>query len=62
MTAVVAKGAVAAAVGPGLELPTGGGENYLTLGQKLCPLRIFTMVGLEKERRWRGWVEERFHK
>ena len=38
---------------PGLEPPTGEGEDYLTLGWKLCPPRIFTMAGLEKERRWR---------
>ena len=35
----------------GLELPARGGEEWRTLGQKLCPLRVFTMVGLEKERR-----------
>ena len=59
---VVAEGAAAAAAGPGLEQPTGGGEDYLTMGRKLCPPRIFTMAGLEKERRWRGWEEEGFQK
>ena len=59
---VGARGAAAAAVGPGLEPPAGGGEDCLTLGWKLCPLRVFTMAGLEKERRWRGWEEERFQK
>ena len=52
----------AAAAGPRLEPPAGGGEDCLTLGQKLCPSFIFTMAGLEKGRRWRGWEEERFHK
>ena len=32
----------------------GGGEELRTLGQKACPPRDFTMVGLEEERRWRG--------
>ena len=52
--AVVAGGAAAAAAGLGLELATGGGEDCFTLGRKLCPSRVFTMAGLEKERRWRG--------
>ena len=34
---------------PKLELPVGGGEDYLTLGQKLCPLCVFTIAGLEKD-------------
>ena len=53
--AVVAAGAgtAAAAVGPGLEPPVGGGEDCLTLGRKLCPPRVFIMAVLEKERRWR---------
>ena len=50
-TAVVG-GVVAAAPGPGLEPSEGGGEDCLTLGQKLYPPRVFTMAGLEKERRW----------
>ena len=33
---------------------TGGGEELRTLGRKACPSRVFTMVGLEEERRWRG--------
>ena len=33
---------------------TGGGEELRTLGRKACPPRVFTMVGLEEERRWRG--------
>ena len=48
----VAGGAAARAVG--LETPEGGGEELHTLGQKACPPRVFTMVGLEEERRWRG--------
>ena len=32
----------------------GGGEELRTLGRKACPPRVFTMVGLEEERRWRG--------
>ena len=55
---VVGEGAAAAAAGPGLDLPVGGGEERCTRGLKLCPLRVFTMAGLEKERRWRGWEEE----
>ena len=64
VAAVVAAGAgmAAAAVGPGLEPPAGGGENCLTLGWKLCPPRFFTIVGLEKERRCRGWEEEGFQR
>ena len=44
-------GAAAMAGWPGLELPARGGEDCLTLGLKLCPPRIFTIAGLEKERR-----------
>ena len=55
--AVVGGGTTAAAARPGLDLPTGGGEEWCTRGLKLCPPRVFTMVGLEKERR--GWEEER---
>ena len=55
-----AVGAATEAAGPGLGLPAGGGEDCLTLGLKLCPLRDFTIAGLEKEWRWRGWHEERF--
>ena len=43
-------GAEAAAAGPRLGLPAGGGEDFLTLGLKLCPPRVFTIAGLEKER------------
>ena len=32
----------------------GGGEELHTLGRKACPPRVFTMVGLEDERKWRG--------
>ena len=38
---------------PGLELPVGRGEDCLTPGLKLCPLRVLTMTGLEKDRRGR---------
>ena len=44
---VVDDGVVMAA-GPGLELPTGGGEERVTTGLKVCPPRVFTMVGQEK--------------
>ena len=33
---------------------TGGGEELRNLGRKACPPRVFTMVGLKEERRWRG--------
>ena len=61
-TAAVVAIAVVVAGGPGLEPPAGEGEDCLTLGQKLCPPRVFTIAGLEKKRRWRGWDEEGFHK
>ena len=48
---------MAAAIGLGLELPVGGGEERHTLGLKVCPPRVFTMVGQEKERRWRGGLQ-----
>ena len=57
MAAVVAGGVAA---GPGLDSLEREGEERRALGLKLCPSRIFTMVGLEKERRWRGWEEESF--
>ena len=57
---VVAGGAAAVATRPGLEALVGGGEDCLTLDRKLCPPRVITMAGLEKERRWRGWEEEGF--
>ena len=43
--------ATAAAGWLGLELPAAAGEDRLTLGLKLCPPRVLTMAGLEKERR-----------
>ena len=49
-----AVGAAAMAGWPGLDLSAGGGEDCLALGLKLCPPRVLTMAGLEKERRWRG--------
>ena len=55
---VVGEGAAAAIVGLGLDLPAGEGEERRTRGLKLCPLHVFTMASLEKERRWRGWEEE----
>ena len=58
----VGAGTAAAAVGPRLEPPAGGGEDGLTLGRKLCPSRFFTIAELEKERRLRGWEEEGFQK
>ena len=44
--------AVAAAVGAAA-VAVGGGEEWSTRGLKLCPPRVLTMPGLEKERRWR---------
>ena len=54
---VEARGAAVAAARPRLKLPARGGEDLRTLGWKVCPPRIFTMVGLEKERRWRGGLQ-----
>ena len=51
-----ARGAAAVA-GPELELPTGRWEERRTLGLKVCPPRVFTMVGKEKERRWREGLQ-----
>ena len=54
VAAVVGKrvaAAAAAAVGPGWDSPAGGGEERCTRGLKLCPPRVFTMAGLEKEMR-----------
>ena len=56
-----ARAAVAAA-GPGLGLSARGGEDCRTLGRKLCPLCVFTMAGLEREKRWREEEERRFQK
>ena len=50
----VVEAGTSAATEHGLELPAGGGEEWITLGQKLCPPQVFTMVGLDKERRRRG--------
>ena len=49
----VARGAAATAVVVG-GAGAGGGEELCTLGRKVCPPRVFTMVGPEEERRWRG--------
>ena len=57
-----AVGATTAGVGLGLELPVGVGEDCRTLGRKLCPPCVFTMAGLEKEKRWRGGEGRRFQK
>ena len=51
-------GSAAAMAGLGLELPAGGREKRRrTLGLKVCLPRVFTMVGQEKERRWRGGLQ-----
>ena len=42
------EGATAAAAGPGLDPPVGGGEERPTRGLELFPPRVFTMFGLEK--------------
>ena len=47
----VAGGAAVATTG--LEPPAVGGEELRTLGRKACPPRVFFMVGLEEERKWR---------
>ena len=52
-TAGVAGGTAATAAMAG-GAAMGGGEELRTLGRKACPPRVFTMVGLEEERRWRG--------
>ena len=49
----VMRGAVATAAVAG-GAAAGGGEVLRTLGRKACPPRVFTMVGPEEERRWRG--------
>ena len=56
-TAEAEAGGAATTAGPRLELPIGGGEERRTLGQIVCPLWVLTMVGLEKERRWRGGLQ-----
>ena len=56
--AVVGEGIAAVTAGPRLDPPEGGGEERRTRGLKLCPPRVFTMDGLEKE--MRGWEEESF--
>ena len=50
VAAVVVEAGIAAVVVAterGLELPTGGGEDLLTLGWRVCPPRVFTMVELD---------------
>ena len=49
--------AAAVVLGPGLDPPAGGGEEWLTSSLKLCPSYVLTMLGLEKGRRWREWEE-----
>ena len=51
--AIVAEGAATTAAVVG-GAATGGEEELRTLGRKACPPRVFTMVGLEEEWRWRG--------
>ena len=58
LVAVVGEGATAATAELWLDPPTGGGEERHTRGLKLCPPHVFTMAGLEKERRWIGWEED----
>ena len=58
-TAVVDAGEVAAAVRSRLEPPKGEEKTTSLWARKLCPSRFFTMAGLEKENRWRGWENER---
>ena len=48
------RGGAAAVARPGLDPPVGGGEELRTRGLKLCPLLVFTMDRLEKERM--GWL------
>ena len=52
VVAVVAVTVVAAAMtlsGLGLDPPTGGGEEWRTLGLKLCPPRVLTCLGRRRE-------------
>ena len=56
VAAVVGGGASTVVVGPGLDLPAWRGEERRTRGLTLCPPRVFTMAGLEEERR--GWEKE----
>ena len=46
-----------AAAERGLERSARGGEEWRTLGRKVCPPLVFTMVRLGKERRWRGELQ-----
>ena len=61
MATARAAGAAAAVAGAArLELSAGAGEDCHTLGRKLCHPSIFTMAGLEKEKRWRGGRRQDF--
>ena len=51
---------MAAVAVPGLERPTEGGEDCLTLDWKLCPPHVLTMARLKKGRRCRGWGKRGF--
>ena len=55
--AVEAGSAAAATAERGLELSVREGEEWRTLGRKVCPPWVFTMVRLERERRWRGELQ-----
>ena len=54
-TVAGARGASVGGAGLGLELPVGRRRRLLHFGRKLCPPRVFTMAGLEREKRWRAW-------
>ena len=58
-TAAGAAGGAAAAAAVAEGTATGGGEELRTLGRKACPPWVFTMVGLEEERMWRGEFQTR---
>ena len=51
--ATVVGGGAATTTEPRLDSPVGGGEELRTRGLKLRLPRVFTVAGLEKERR--GW-------
>ena len=57
-TVVGGKAAVAAVAGAAaLEPSTGGGEEQLTRGRKALPLRFFTILKPEKEKKGEGAAE-----
>ena len=59
--AAAAGAAAGGAVAPeatGLEPLAEGGEERCTRGQKVRPPRVFTMLELEEEKKWRGGLQK----